>query len=146
MQIIVNKDLSISAIEPQIVYQGSTNAAYISVFAPFSVSSYGAIELYFELPSGEVLKPYTAFGVPQEGTPFGVWSAPIDDRVTQMPGYVSVSMCFIGQTEQFDNGVKLNTRLTTEAARFRVEKGIIPSLPPVPMRIYTKICLVPTVR
>lgn len=136
MQIILNKDMSIAAIEPTKVYQGSANASYISIFAPFSVGTYGAVKLYFELPSGEVLESQTAFPIPGNEQPFGAWSAPIDSRVTALPGTVKLALCLVGQTDDGDI-TELNT---SEAIDFEVIRGVIPVLPEQPTNdVYEKI-------
>lgn len=126
MQVIINKDFTIATVEPSAVYQNSSNAAYISIFAPFKVSSFAAIEANFTLPNGERLSAHPALGVPPNSLEqsFGVWSIPIDARLTEIAGTVRFSILFIGAVE---NGSSV--RQSTGEAVFEVLASNLPAPP-----------------
>jgi hypothetical protein len=105
MQVIINKDFSVAVVEPSAVFQNSQNASTLSVFAPFSVSQYGLIELYVTLPNGEILPPYVAFGNLNESEiaqGLGTWSLSLDSKFTQLSGRVVMSLAFYGGTPEVD--------------------------------------------
>ena len=105
MQVIINKDFSVAVVEPSAVFKNSQNASVLSVFAPFSVSQYGLIELYVTLPNGEILPPYVAFGNLNESEiaqGLGTWSLSLDSKFTQLSGRVVMSLAFYGGTPEGD--------------------------------------------
>lgn len=129
MQIVVNKDLSIAVVEPEEINQGSSNADFLSIFAPFSVKNYTSLLVYFELPNGEVLKPRVAFATATMPNGIGVWSMALDAKVAEQAGEVKCQLGFVG-------GVDASTEKITEkrTARFNitVSPGINPELPETP--------------
>lgn len=124
MQIIVNKDFSISQVEPSTVGQGSVNGAVISVFAPFSVGQYSAVKIYAELPNGEVLEPIPAFPIPSDSLGFGAWSVLVGGALTKYPGQVKIQLVFLATGE--------DSQPSTGIATFTVAQGITPVLPDEP--------------
>lgn len=124
MQIIVNKDFSISQVEPSTVGQGSVNGAVISVFAPFSVGQYSAVKIYAELPNGEVLEPIAAFPIPSDSLGFGAWSVLVGGALTKYPGQVKIQLVFLATGE--------DSQPSTGIATFTVAEGITPELPRTP--------------
>lgn len=129
MQIVVNKDLSIAAVEPSEIYQGSSNADYLSIFAPFSMTSYASILLYFKLPNGEILTPRVAFPNARSATlGFGLWSTPLDADLTKKVGFVKCQLEFVGGIDINDQPI----RKRTEEFQFKVNPGIPADLPEAP--------------
>ena len=124
MQIIVNKDFSISQVEPSTVGQGSVNGAVISVFAPFSVGQYSAVKIYAELPNGEVLEPIAAFPIPSDSLGFGAWSVLVGGALTKYAGQVKIQLVFLATGE--------DSQPSTGIATFTVAQGITPVLPDPP--------------
>lgn len=122
MQIVVNKDLSIYKVDPENVYQGSANADFLSVFAPFSIKNYASVLLYIELPSGELLEPRAAFAATVTEDGVGVWSMPIDAEMTETAGEVKCQLAFIG-TDSVN---------TTDTFTITVELGVAPFPPSTP--------------
>jgi hypothetical protein len=138
MQIVVNKDFSILAVEPSNVYQGSSNANSLSIFAPFSVSAYASVLLYFELPNGEVLKPYVAFATEQMPNGIGLWSTLLDGNITKYAGEVKCQLEFVGATTVGGESAPINAR--TDTFTINVLEGIAPELPETPSQdIYNQI-------
>lgn len=133
MQIIVNKDFSISQVEPSTVGQGSVNGAVISVFAPFSVGQYSAVKIYAELPNGEVLKPIAAFPIPSDSLSFGAWSVLVGGALTKYPGQVKIQLVFLARDyEDGNDSVVEDSQPSTGIATFTVAQGIPPVLPNEP--------------
>lgn len=131
MFIIVNKDFSLANITPSTVYQGSNLANELAIFAPFSVSSYSAVEIAFMLPSGEYLTPSLAFPSAEQPDGFGVWSMLLPASVTAIPGTVRLSLSFIGAG---------NAKMVTEAAEFTVAASVPSVMPDTPSQgIYDQI-------
>lgn len=122
MQIIVDKGFNIKMVEPSTVGQGSVNGAVISVFAPFSVTQYSAVNLWVRLPNGRVLQPIPAFPIPSENIGFGAWSVPVGGELTEIPGTVTIQLEFVSS----------NATPTTNSATFTVSEGVRPVLPDVP--------------
>ena len=140
MQIVINKDLSIAGIEPAEVNRGSSNADFLSIFAPFSTKNFKSVLIYFELPNGERLKPSAAFAYANtDESGIGLWSMPIDARLTELPGKVKCQLEFIGPPEAY-NGEPIKKR--TNEFYITVRDGIVPELPDTPTSdIYNKILL-----
>lgn len=132
MQIIVNKDFSISQVEPSTVGQGSVNGAVISVFAPFSVGQYSAVKIYAELPNGEVLEPIAAFPIPSDSLSFGAWSVLVGGALTKYPGQVKIQLVFLARDYEFGNDTVEDSQPSTGIATFTVAQGITPVLPDEP--------------
>ncbi len=132
MQIIVNKDFSISQVEPSTVGQGSVNGAVISVFAPFSVGQYSAVKIYAELPNGEVLDPIAAFPIPSDSLSFGAWSVLVGGALTKYPGQVKIQLVFLARDYEDGNGTVEDSQPSTGIATFTVAQGITPVLPQTP--------------
>lgn len=122
MQIVVNKDLSIYKVDPENVYQGSANADFLSVFAPFSIRNYTSVLLYIELPSGKLLEPRAAFAATVTEDGVGVWSMPIDAEMTETAGEVKCQLAFIG-TDSVN---------TTDTFTITVGLGVAPFPPSTP--------------
>ena len=131
MQIIVNKDFSISQVEPSTVGQGSVNGAVISVFAPFSVGQYSAVKIYAELPNGEVLEPIAAFSIPSDSLGFGAWSVLVGGALTKYPGQVKIQLVFLARDYEVGD-VTVESQPSTGIATFTVAEGITPVLPDEP--------------
>ncbi len=145
MVIVVNKDYSIAQITPSTVYQGSNLANELTVFAPFSMSSYPAILCNFLLPSGEYLPSLIAFYAPDQPKGFGAWTAALPASVTALSGTVKVSFAFIGNGHTIDESTTPPTIsgsgpvMTTDAAEFTVQ-ATVPALPNLPdVDIYNQI-------
>lgn len=133
MQIIVNKDFSISRVEPSTVGQGSVNGAVISVFAPFSVGQYSAVKIYAELPNGEVLEPIAAFPIPSDSLGFGAWSVLVGGALTEYPGQVKLQLVFLARDYVDGNSNTVeDSQPSTGIATFTVAQGITPVLPDPP--------------
>lgn len=131
MFIVVNKDFSLANITPSTVYQGSNLANELAIFAPFSISSYSAVEIAFMLPSGEYLTPSLAFPSAEQPDGFGAWSILLPASVTAIPGTVRLSLSFIGAD---------NAKMVTEAAEFTVAASVPSVLPETPSQgIYEQI-------
>lgn len=129
MQIVVNKDLSISVVEPSNVYQGGANADFLSVFAPFSITNYASVLLYATLPNGEAMTPRAAFATTVTPDGIGVWSMPIDSELTQYAGEIICQLAFMG-AENAGNGEA--TVKTTDEFTINVLSGQAPFPPDVP--------------
>lgn len=130
MQIVVNKDLSIAGIEPAEINRGSSNADFLSIFAPFSTKNFKSVLVYLELPNGEKLKPRVAFvNTNTDVWGIGLWSMPIDARLTEIPGKVKCQLGFIGLSEA-SNGEPIEKR--TDEFFITVRDGIVPELPDTP--------------
>lgn len=131
MFIVVNKDFSLANITPSTVYQGSNLANELAIFAPFSISSYSAVEIAFMLPSGEYLTPSLAFPSVEQPDGFGAWSMLLPSTVTAIPGTVRLSLSFIGAG---------NSKMVTEAAEFTVAASVPSVMPETPSQdIYEQI-------
>jgi hypothetical protein len=129
MQVIINKDFSVAVVEPSAVFQNSQNASVLSVFAPFSVSQYGLIELYVTLPNGEILPPYVAFGNLNESEiaqGLGTWSLSLDSKFTQLSGRVVMSLAFYGGTPEIDTEGKPTYPTVATTGEFSIM--ILPSV------------------
>ena len=129
MQIVVNKDLSISVVEPSNVYQGGANADFLSVFAPFSITNYASVLLYATLPNGEAMTPRAAFATTVTPDGIGVWSMPIDSELAQYAGAIVCQLAFMG-AENAGNGEA--TVKTTDEFTINVLSGQAPFPPDVP--------------
>lgn len=130
MQIVVNKDLSIAGIEPAEINRGSSNADFLSIFAPFSTKNFKSVLVYLELPNGEKLKPRAAFvNTNTDVWGIGLWSMPIDAKLTENPGKVKCQLGFIGLSEA-SNGEPIEKR--TDEFFITVRDGIVPELPDTP--------------
>ena len=147
MVIILNKNRSVQMVTPSTVYQGSNLADELTVFAPFSVKSYPAILVNFQLPSGEYLPRSVAFYAEPQPDGFGAWSMQLDSKVTSIPGTVKVSFTFISSYTGIDESTQPITitnpgpTANTATAEFTVTgdvKYIEPSDPP-PDNIYREI-------
>lgn len=131
MFIIVNKDFSLANITPSTVYQGSNLANELAIFAPFSISSYSAVEIAVMLPSGKYLTPSLAFPSVEQPDGFGAWSMLLPSTVTAIPGTVRLSLSFIGAG---------NAKMVTEAAEFTVAASVPSVMPETPSQdIYDQI-------
>lgn len=131
MFIVVNKNFTLANITPSTVYQGSNLANELAIFAPFSVSSYSAIEIAVMLPSGEYLTPSLAFPSAEQPDGFGAWSMLLPASVTAIPGTVRLSLSFIGAN---------NAKMVTEAAEFTVAASVPSVMPETPSQdIYDQI-------
>ena len=131
MFIVVNKNFSLANITPSTVYQGSNLANELAIFAPFSISSYSAVEIAVMLPSGEYLEPSLAFPTAEQPDGFGAWSMLLPASVTAIPGTVRLSLSFIGAN---------NAKMVTEAAEFTVNASVPSVLPETPSQgIYKQI-------
>ena len=119
MQIIVDKGFNIKMVEPSMVGQGSVNGAVISIFAPFSVTQYSAVNLWVRLPNGQVLEPIPAFPIPSENIGFGAWSVAVGGSLTEIPGTVTIQLEFVSP----------DATPTTNSATFTVSEGVRP-VPP----------------
>ena len=147
MVIIINKDLSTLQVTPTTVYQGSNLASELTVFAPFSVSSYPAILCNFLLPSGKYLPSLIAFYAPEQPNGFGAWTTTLPASVTALSGTVKVSFAFIGASHTIDKSTTPPTVsgsgpiMTTEAAEFTVQATVsaLPDLPAPDGDIYAQI-------
>lgn len=145
MVIIINKNGSVAQVTPSTVYQGSNLASELTVFAPFSVSSYPAILCNFLLPSGKYLPSLIAFYSANQPEGFGAWTTELPASVTALSGTVKVSFAFIGASHTIDESTTPPTIsgsgpiMTTEAAEFTVQ-ATVPTLPNLPdVDIYNQI-------
>ena len=127
MQVVLNKDFSILKIEPSSVYQGSHNASFIQVFAPFSVVNYSALSLNIRLPNGRDLSPVPIFATPQQPEGFGVWSTPLSSDVTEFPGKVTFS--FSAYSNNGNGDIEKNQ---SEAGTFEILETPVGDLPDTP--------------
>ncbi|MBQ9116595.1 MAG: hypothetical protein IJY04_06190, partial [Clostridia bacterium] len=144
MFVVINKDWSIAQLTPSKVYQGSNEASFLGIFAPFSVSSYPAVVINIEKPSGEYIAPLVAFMTPEQPTGFGAWSVALPASVTALPGTVKASLTFYGSgyTVSEDGATVTGSGVaaTTEPIEITVVAAVPGILPETPSaNIYQQI-------
>lgn len=132
MQIVINKDFSVAQLVPSMVYQNSVNASYLDIFAPFNVREYASVGVNVELPSGEYIEQTLAFPAPGQPYGYGLWTVPLDARITALQGVVRFSLVFNGANETATTGI----------AELTVRRTAVPVLPSAPSTdVYQQILI-----
>lgn len=122
MQIVINKDFSVAQLVPSMVFQNSVNASYLDIFAPFNVREYASVGVNIELPSGEYVEQTLAFPAPGQPYDYGLWTTPLDAKITALQGVVRFSLVFNGANETATTGI----------AELNVRRTAVPVLPSAP--------------